>query len=389
MAENFEIQGVSSDVAKMHAQMKAGLQKAMAYEARQESMENAATDFFDGATFDPREMGKRFKELEGQFERPAADEAQETSEEQETSKSDETTRSAEHLEKSSEGEIHARSLLTILSKMHEGLSDDDMLETVLKSYPDPSLADDALDWLISSTKNRKEVQEKLILSKEKLNADQAREIKAGKNIASEARSFSKELGTPTSLRDLYRDITGNPREPVPLFEELSTKFDYQQMKKVIEFFLHSLGKDLKSKGPSIDLRELKRLLTDARQLQAILGVYSFFELRMAVIAHRFQKQSLSLPPNLNFILLAKLLVRFIKERFPSTNKFLQMAKAMGIENELLAQIIIFTQYRDAMRHTAPRLFQNERHRQDLLATILDALDELEDELDEDEEEEEE
>ena len=383
MAEGFEISGVSSDVSKMHAQMKAGIQKSQAYEARQEATQAGFLQYFAAQEFNPLEMGKRFKELERQLEKEAADEV---AEDQEVTKTDETALDAQRVEEESGGEIHARSLLNLLASLNPKMTSDEMLEQLLKSYPDPSLADDAIDWLITSSKNRKEVQEKLILAKEKLNAEQEREIKAGKNIATEARAFSKELGTPTSLRDLYRDITGNPREPIPLFEELSTKFDYHKMKKVIEFLLNSLGKDLKSKGPSIDLGELKRLLTDARQLQAILGVYSFFEVRVPIVAARFQKAGLSIPKNLNFILLARLLVRFIKDRFPSTAKFLQMSGPIGIENEILAQIIVFTQYRDAMRHTAPRLFKNERHRQDLLATILDALDELEDQLEEEEEE---
>jgi type III secretion protein W len=56
---------------------------------------------------------------------------------------------------------------------------------------------------------------------------------------------------------------------------------------------------------------------------------------------------------------------------------------------VIAKIIVFTQMRDALRETSPKLFKSEQHRQDVLMTFLEALSSLEDELEEEEDEEEE
>ena len=113
-------------------------------------------------------------------------------------------------------------------------------------------------------------------AKEFLNASFKREIVAGRNINLQAQTFSKEgLGSPTALRDMYRDITGNPRTPHTLFDELTAKFSYDSMRMVIRFLLHSLGADLKSKGPSITRPELMRLMEETQILQAIRSFQIF------------------------------------------------------------------------------------------------------------------
>ena len=154
------------------------------------------------------------------------------------------------------------------------------------------------------------------------------------------------------------------------------------MKNIIDFILHSLGADMKSKGPSISRQELQRLFGEARNMQAILGVFRFFFSRMKLLKGQFSRSGLSLPGRINFESLAKLLMELLKERYPSSNKILQLAYTLGISEEVAAQIIIFTQYRDAMRHISPKLFKSERHRQELLLTLIETLSDLEDELDE-------
>ena len=110
------------------------------------------------------------------------------------------------------------------------------------------------------------------------------------------------------------------------------------MKTLIDFFLHSLGSDLKSKGPSIDHAELHRLMSETRKLQAILGIFRFFKSRMALIASAFFRQGLALPGRISFEELAKLFMKFLQERYPAPEKVLQMAIQLGLAEEWLAQI---------------------------------------------------
>jgi type III secretion protein W len=59
---------------------------------------------------------------------------------------------------------------------------------------------------------------------------------------------------------------------------------------------------------------------------------------------------------------------------------------MGLADEIIAEMIIFTQMRDAVRQVAPRLFRSDQHRQDVLTVFIDTLEDLDDKLEEDEDE---
>lgn len=284
-------------------------------------------------------------------------------------------------------ELQPRSLLLLRSRIHKGDSPEEILRKVREFYADPVLADDALDFLSQTAE--KTLKETIRKSKEELNRLFDREIKAGRNMSLQAREFASQgLGTPNTLRDLYRDITGNPRDANALFEELSAKYPFEKMKSVIDFMLHSLGADLKAKGPSISRAELARLFTETRNMQAILGVFRFFKSRMRLIMSSFERQGLLFPGRITFDILAKLFMRLLQERYPSADKAMQILKQLGMSEELAAKIILLVQYRDAMRQVAPKLFRDERHRQDLLMACIEALEELDEQQEKEEEEEE-
>jgi type III secretion protein W len=284
-------------------------------------------------------------------------------------------------------ELHSKNLMLLRGRISVKDSAEDILKKVLQSYPDVSLADEALDFLEATTSG--ELAEKVRDCKEKFNEISGREIRAGRNINVQARQFSESgLGSPTGLRDLYRDMTGNPRDPATLFEELSTKYPFEKMKTVIAFVLHSLGADLKSKGPSISRGELHRLMSETKSLQAILGVYRFFQSRMKLISSAFERQGLTTTTRVTFEMLAKLFVKFLLERYPSADKVVQLGVQMGISDEIIAEVIIFTQMRDGVRQVAPRLFRNDQHRQDILIAFIEALEDLEDQLEDGEEDDE-
>jgi type III secretion protein W len=274
----------------------------------------------------------------------------------------------------------------ILTLLREYIKPGDDKETILKKirefYNDVSLADEAFDFLLETTEGElaRVVQE----AKNDFNQEFNREIIAGKNITQEARmAAEKGLGTPTSLRDLYRDITGNPRESSTLFEELANRYSFKELKKVIDYLLHSLGADMKSKGPSIPRGLLHRLLTETRSLQAILGVYRFFKGRMRLMQGLFSKEGLDMPSQLTFEAVSKQFMALAAERYPSAAKVLQVAAKLGIEKWLIAKIIVFSQLRDAVREVAVnQVYKSIQHRDELYMAIIEALEDLEDELEE-------
>lgn len=279
-------------------------------------------------------------------------------------------------------ELKANSLILLREYIKPGDTKDDILRKIKEFYSDVTLADEALEFLLETTEGALNVavQE----AKEEFKQGFEREIAAGRNIGTEARAAAeKGLGTPTTLRDLYRDITGNPRDSTTLFEELSHRYGFEDLKKVVDFLLHSLGTDMKAKGPSIPRGQLHRLLTETRSLQAILGVYRFFKGRMHLMESLFQKNGLSMPSQLTFETMAKQFMSLASERYPTSDKVLQGAVKLGIEKWILAKIIALSQLRDAIREVAVnQVYRSLQHRDELYMAIIEALEELEDELEE-------
>lgn len=290
-------------------------------------------------------------------------------------------KSADQFEKNNP-ELKSGTLLALRERIKPDASPQDILDELQKFFSDASLADEALSFLLETTEGKlnQEVQN----AKAQFQKANERDIVAGRNITAQAREASeKGLGSPTNMRDLYRNVIGNPRDSTTLFQELSTKYAFKELKKVVDFLLHSLGADLKSKGPSIPRGQLSRLLTETRSLQAILGVYRFFRGRMPLIEKQFAKAGLQLPAQLNFETMAKQFMSLASERYPSGDKVLQSAVRLGVEKWLMAKIIALSQMRDAIREVAVnQIYRSLQHRDELFMAILEALEDLEDELDE-------
>lgn len=277
-------------------------------------------------------------------------------------------------------ELKAKVLLLLREYIKPGDSKEEILKKIQEFYQDVSLADEAMDFLLETTEG--ELHRTILEIKEEFNQAHSREIAAGRNMGVIAREAAeKGLGTPTSLRDMYRDITGNPRDSNVLFDELAKRYPYTQMKKVVGFLLHSLGADMKAKGPSISHALLHRLITETRSLQAILGVYNFFKGRMNLMKSQFDQNDLELPDQLTFEEMAKAFMSFVSDRYPSGEKAMQMAKRLGIEKWLIAKIIALSQMRDAIRQVSVnQVFKSIQHRDDSYAALIEALEDLEDEL---------
>lgn len=277
-------------------------------------------------------------------------------------------------------ELKARVLALLREYIKPGDTPEEILKKVREFYQDVSLADEALDFLLETTEG--ELYNSVLRAKEHLNEVFGREVRAGRNIGDIARSASNEgLGAPTTLRDLYRDITVNPRESTILFNELNKMYAYKDLQKVISFLLHSVGADLKSKGPSIAPGLLHNLLQEARTLQAILGVYNFFKERMGLVQKQFSSNDIPMPSELTFEALAKQFMALVNDRYPSGDKVLQTAVKLGIEKWILAKIIVLSQLRDSIREVSMhQIYRSVQHRDDLFSAIIAALEQLEDEL---------
>jgi type III secretion protein W len=283
-------------------------------------------------------------------------------------------------------EIHARSLLILLGRLSVRDSADDVMRKLREAFPDFSLADEALEFLLKASSA--DTREAVRSAQQQFRSIYDREIRAGRNIQVQAQTFSKEgLGTPTTLRELYRDIVLNPREPLKLFDELTKLFSYGKMNSAIRFLLHSLGDDMKSKGPTISRGELSRLLDDTRSLQGLLGVYRFFQSRMRMIRLQLEASNPDERITVTFEDLAKGFVRLLGERYVSPDKLLQLSKQLGISNQLMLQILIFTQMHEGLKQTFGGYYRNAQHREELRQALLKTMEQLEDQMEDEEEKE--
>lgn len=364
---------------------KADLEVSRLEEVAQESVENSLQAVADRAMFNPMRIRKTFETLANRVQKKGDEkEAEETKEEGAIEQvSGFETISEEYHDRNPE--LLPKNLLTLRTRISARDSVEEILKKVQDAYPDHALADEALDFLIETS--YPELAEKLKEAKEQFNKTYGREISAGKNIAEQAREFAKQdIGTPTALRDLYRGVIQNPKDPATRFTELTETYSFEKLKTVIAFVLHSLGADLKSKGPSIPPGELSNLMTETKVMQSILGVYRFFKSRMNLIHSAFEREGYQVPPKVTFESLSKLFVKLLIDRYPSGEKILQIGMQLGIEDEYIAEAIIFMQMRDAVRYVSPRLFRSEQHRQDTLSLFLEVLEELEEKEEEEEEE---
>jgi type III secretion protein W len=354
-------------------------QYAIAQEAAREGFE----EWGDLNAWNPLALARNFQNLEKRArEKTRSDDTkkEQVDEEQEVNAVEQLQSISENYQRKNP-ELQARTLLSLRVRITAKDSVEDIIRKLRETYTDLALVDEALDFLLETSDPRmKTVLEE---AKAELNRLYEREIKSGRNIGAQARNFSTQgLGSPTALRDLYRDITGAQRDANTLFQELSNKYPFEKMKIAIDFVLHSLGADIKAKGPSISRAELQKYLIETRNMQAILGVYKYFFSRMRLISSSFDRQGLMLPPRINFETLARIFMLFLQERYPSVDKALLLSQHMGIADEELAQLIIYLQFRDAMRQVAPRLFRDERQRQELLMCFIETLEELEEALEE-------
>ncbi len=338
----------------------------------QEESAEDLLDLLSTISFNRRKMMEEFQTLE---ERLLQETEVVSAEEGVVSTPQEVEEAAIRVQKSNP-ELRARTLLILRARLGLNDSPEELLRKVLDVYSDPALADEALEFLIrtASPAGKKALED----ARADLLATREREIAAGRNMGAQAREFSKEgLGSPTTLRDLYRDLTGNPREPIKLFEELSQLYAYGKLKPIISFLLHSMGQDLKSKGPSVPPDELMRLMGEIRSLQGILGVYRFFQTQMRRLRNQAKEYGENPPAQLTFEEMAKGFIRLVAERYIVKDKVLQLARQLGISTLLATQILVFSLMRDALKQIAPRYYRTAQHRDELFQAFMEAIEELE------------
>jgi type III secretion protein W len=270
-------------------------------------------------------------------------------------------------------------LENLLDSVKPGDSKEEILGKVKGFFPDTYLQSEALNFLSETTEG--DLHDTVTETKGEFEQHFDREIKAGKNISKLAQSFAKDgLGSPTELRQMYRDLTGSPKEPKLLFTELTSKYKYKDMNKIIKFMMHSLGNDFRSGGPSMPKGQIHNTFQVVRSLQMILGVYRFFKTREGLVASMYKEIALPVPPQLNFESLSKAFMSIAADRYPTADRVLRQTQTLGAKG-IEEKIITITQFRDAVPEVATeQIFRSVNHKHEVTGAIIGALEGLEDQL---------
>ncbi len=269
-------------------------------------------------------------------------------------------------------------LLTLHGEIKEGDSVEEILKKVLQAYPDVSMADDALDFLIQTTPAGP-LEITLKAAKEELNTRSRQEIVAGKNIYKESQVAG--VGTPSQMRDQYRKLTKDaPPAARQLYDELSQEYGYNDLVKVTAFFLHALGAETKVDGPSIPNGKLHELISKTKSVQAILGVYKFFKGRMGLVDKGFAKLEMPTPSQINFESMTKEFMFITRDAHPPPERMVQSAVRLGA-NTPPGQVVVLSRFREAIKEVnVEKIYNSTGHRDELHDVLVEALQTLEYEI---------
>lgn len=286
-------------------------------------------------------------------------------------------------------ELKSSSLVNLLKKAKDCKDKEELLKLLEEYYPDPLLADEALDFLSECSLGdfQKIVQD----TKEELNKKYENDIRAEKNISQEVSRFAgPEVEARPKLRQRYLELihTSEEKGASDLFLDYSKQFpSYKELRRIFAYFYRSLGTDLKSQGPSIDRGLLHSLMQEVRKAQSGIGVYNFFRDRMSLMQKEFDRAGIQLPQELTFEKMAVAFLKIISERYPSLEKVFDNIPLSTLL-DILGKIITCNQFRDAIPQTSTAfLFHSLQHRDEVKKAILDALERLEEELEDAEEKE--
>ncbi len=159
---------------------------------------------------------------------------------------------------------------------------EDILKKVKEYTSDPTLINEALQFLLSSSGG--DLKLEINQAIQEFQAQNKQEITAGINISGPVKEGAKKGLDPTEERALYTKVTKEQHNSVSLFFELKKNYKtFEDRENAVSFLLSSLGADKESKTPSIERAKLQDLISEIKALQGIIGVERFFKSRERLI----------------------------------------------------------------------------------------------------------
>lgn len=194
---------------------------------------------------------------------------------------------------------HNNRLMNLRGKIKPGMSKEEIMGVIDELFHDAFQGDEAFDFLLEVPPEGLDAKDVATIREAKAEyaAKNKRAIAAGRIINAQAQEAKNQgLGieasdkTAESYRDVYLRITSEMPDPPTLFIQLSKKYKFEEIQKVLKLMYHSLGSDLKAGGAFIPRGQLNALMKTTRALQASFGVYRFFQSRIDLVKKMFAEQ---------------------------------------------------------------------------------------------------
>jgi type III secretion protein W len=291
-------------------------------------------------------------------------------------------------------ELEIEELVALAEMLTEGMSAEDVarvVDTIPKFSTDPWLKAEALSYLEEVTPEGPVKQAvHTVAANHRSDPKNDIAIRAAKNMAEKSREYERQgQGKATDLRKLYTEMLDKHLSPIDMFKQLKG-YKYENveppaksLKAVAEYLYAALGEDLRAPGPSIERGRLTTLFTMTRTLQAVVQVFDLFSKRMNLITAEATAKHLTVPPTLAAQPLTEAFMGMVEDKFPSAIKVMQAVGKLGVPDaDPAAQSLIVGQFQQAIRQISPKFYPQDKTRQDLINSLNDAADQLENKLDE-------
>ncbi|WP_348664005.1 type III secretion system gatekeeper subunit SctW [Chlamydia vaughanii] len=272
-------------------------------------------------------------------------------------------------------EISGSDLRNLRDSIKDDASEEEILDLVKSKFSDPALQSTALDYLIQTTPNTKgALKDSLIRAQQNHTQQNRQAVVGGKNILFASQEYASTLNVSApGLRELYLNVTSDFHSCEKLLDMLKTRYDFQEMGTVSSFLLKGMSADLKSEGSSIAPAKLQVMMSETRNLQAVLTGYNFFEAKLPTLVSSLKADGVSLPADLKFDKVADTFFGLINDKFPTPSKMEREVRGLvGDDTEAVTGILNL--FFVALRGTSPRLFSSAEKRQQLGTMMANALD---------------
>lgn len=272
-------------------------------------------------------------------------------------------------------EISGQDLKGLRDALREDSSPEDVLKMVQEKFSDPTLQSIALDYLVQTTPpSNGALKSALIQARQQHMTENRQAVVGGKNIMFASQEYAESLNvSPSGLRDLYLSVTSDFHSCEQLFSMLQSRYSHEEMGPVSSFLLRGMSADLKSEGPSVPPAKLQVMMTETRNLQALITSYDYFDSHVPHLLSSLKAEGATVPEDIQPKQIADVFLKAIQDKFPTASKIERSVRdAVGDDAESVSGVLNL--FFKALRGTSPRLFSSAEKRQQLGAMIANALD---------------